>query len=121
MESEGHSRAVPLSSCSRRTHHVLPHVCDLPLAGDKLVSGPSDPFVLLEVFLKAACHRLALLVPSGGVFLEVVRPGGLPPSTLRQGAQAVTVYAGGQSACAGTVLHWPFNVKDPTLAIAQSI
>ena len=26
----------------RRSLHVLPHVCDLPLAGDQLVSGPSD-------------------------------------------------------------------------------
>ena len=50
--------------------------------------------------LDVACHRLALLVPSGGVVLVEVRPGGPPPSPLRQGAQAVTVYAGGQSACA---------------------
>ena len=60
-------------------------------------------------------------MPSGGVVLVEVRPGGPPPSPLRQGAQAVTVYAGGQSACAVSVLHWPFNVKDPTLANAQSI
>ena len=48
--------------------------------------------------LDVACHRLALLVPSGGVVLVEVRPGGPPLSPLRQGAQAVTVYAGGQSA-----------------------
>ena len=60
-------------------------------------------------------------MPSGGVVLVEVRPGEPPPSPLRQGAQAVTVYAGGQSACAVSVLHWPFNVKDPTLANAQSI
>jgi hypothetical protein len=56
-EPEGHSLAVPLSGCwwnlkataqlsfcppPSSAHHVLPYVCDLPLAGYKLVSGPSD-------------------------------------------------------------------------------